>query len=182
MQTRACPPDRRAVALSLALAAALGACSPTFDWREVRPDGSAVAMMFPCRPVRQERTVRVGGSRLPMQLHSCSAGKATFLLAAIDAGGPGDVTPSLDAFRRQAVDNLAGTIADERPFQAPGATPNALSARVRLAGARADGRPVVADAAFFVKGVRLYQASVLGADDAARREAVDTFFGAIRLL
>ena len=37
-------------------------------------------------------------------------------------------------------------------------------------------------AAFFVKGLRLYQATVLGDDDApAAREAADTFFGAIRL-
>jgi hypothetical protein len=181
MQTRASLPDCRAVGPALVLASALSGCSPTFDWREVRPEGSAVAMMFPCRPVRQERTVRVGAATLPMQLHSCSAGDATFLLAGIDAADPGDVTGLLGAFRRQAVDNVAGTATEERPFQAPGATPNPLSARLRIAGVRADQRPVVAQAVFFVKGLRLYQASVLATNDASRREAVDTFFGAIRL-
>jgi hypothetical protein len=35
--------------------------------------------------------------------------------------------------------------------------------------------------AFFVKGLRLYQATVLGDDDPADGETLETFFGSIRL-
>jgi hypothetical protein len=91
------------------------------------------------------------------------------------------VTPLLAAFRVQAAANLGATASELGAFAPPGATPNPQSGRIAFAGARPDGRRVVAQAAFFVKGHRLYQATVLGADDAAGREAVDTFFGAIRL-
>ena len=183
MQTRARHPGVRGAAAAIASAcAATSGCSPTFDWREARPEGSGVAMMFPCRPVKQERTVRVADAARAMKLHSCTAGDALFMLASIDVADPREVTPSLAAFRAQAAANLAGAPTETGPFTPAGATPNPQSARIVIAGTRADGRRVVAQAAFFVKGLTLYQATVLGGgEQAGDRDAVDTFFGAIRL-
>ncbi|MFO1268454.1 MAG: hypothetical protein U1F67_17830, partial [Rubrivivax sp.] len=47
---------RGAVVIAL-LAAALGACSPALDWREVRPAGTAVVALMPCRPNASTRSV-----------------------------------------------------------------------------------------------------------------------------
>ena len=182
MQTRARRRGVRGAAAALAAALAGLACSPTFDWREARPEGSGVAMMFPCRPAKEERTTRLGAAALPMQLHSCSAGGATFSLAAIDTADAADVTATLDALRAQTATNLAGPASEQGAFAPPGATPNPRSARVAIVGARPDGRRVVAQAAFFVKGLRLYRATVLNADVAGGLEAADTFFGAIRVV
>lgn len=164
-----------------ALALGLAACSPVFDWRESRPEGSDAALMFPCRPERHQRTVRLGAATLPMRLDACTAGDAVFSLSVLDVADPAQVTPLLAALREQEIANLSATVAEQRGFAPAGATPNPESARLRMAGKRPDGRPVVADAAFFVKGLRLYQATILGSDKAPGGEAVDTFFGAIRL-
>lgn len=166
-------------ALGGALAIGVAACSPTLDWREARPDG--VVLMFPCRPKQLERTVPLAGAMLPMRMHACSAGGSNFSLAALDVAEPAAVTANLAALRAQLLVNLAGTATEQRPLALPGATPNPESGRERIVGQRPDGSRVVADAAFFVKGLTLYQASVLGSDDGAPSEAVDTFFGAIRL-
>ena len=182
MQTRARRPGVRGAAAALVAATAALACSPTFDWREARPEGSGVALMFPCRPVQEERRTRIGAAVTPIQLHSCAAGGAVFSLAAIDAADPAGVTPMLDAIRLQAAANLAGTATELGAFSPPGATPNPRSARLAIDGKRPDGRHVVAQAAFFVKGLRLFQATVLNADVAGGPQAADTFFGAIRLL
>lgn len=181
MQTRARRPGVRGAAAAIVAAMAASGCAPTFDWREARPEGG-VALMFPCRPVKEERTTGVGATAVPMQIHSCSAGGAIFALAAIDADEPAGVTPMLDALRLQTASNLAGTATEQGAFSPPGATPNPRSARIAIVGSRPDGRRVVAQAAFFVKGLRLYQASVLNADAVGGHEAVDIFFGAIRLL
>ena len=173
------PGVRSAVGAALALVSV--ACSPTFDWREARLDGRGVAMMFPCRPQLQERKVPLGGAIVPMRMHACSAGGASFALAAVDAVDPARVTPELAALRAQVVANLAGAATAAAPLALAGATPNPESARLHIVGRRPDGSRVVADAAFFVKGLTLYQATVLGSDDVPGREAVDTFFGAIRL-
>ena len=182
MQTHARRPDARGVAAVLVAATAVLACSPTFDWREARPEGGGAALMFPCRPVKEERTTRIGATAVPMHLDSCSAGGVVFVLAAVDAVDPAGVAPLIDAFRDQTLANLAGTATTHGAFSPPGATPNPRSERLAIVGSRPDGRRVVAQAAFFVKGLRLYQATVLNADATGGAEAADTFFGAIRLL
>ena len=181
MQRRELQAAVAAPAVALLALLALGACAPALDWRETHPTGSGVVMMFPCRPDRQERTARVGDATLRLQLHSCRAAGATFSLAAADGAEPAQVTSLLGTLRSQALVNLDG-VATEEPLPAiVGATPNAQSALLRIDGRRADGRRVVAHAAFFVKGLRLYQATVLGADQTPGSEALETFFGSIRL-
>ncbi len=175
--------QRRGVAASasaLLLFLALPGCSPTFDWRQSRPEGAGVVMMFPCRPERQERTARVGAAELHLQLHSCRAGGATFSLAMVEGTLPGDVSALLAALRNQALANLRGVASAAALPPVAGATPNEQSGTLRIVGRGADGRPVVAHAAFFVKGVRLYQATVLDTDDAVGDEVIETFFTSIR--
>ena len=179
-----CAPIAPARARLLALVVVvvgLVACSPTFDWREARPLDSGAALMFPCRPDRHERMVVIGTATLRLQLSACTAGKATFSLATADAGDAAQVGPLLSALRSQAIANLGG-MASELPLPAiAGATQNPHSARLRIVGKRPDGRPVVAHAAFFVKGLRLYQATVLDGDEPTGAEALETFFASIRL-
>lgn len=165
----------------LVVALSMLACSPALDWRESRPEGSGVAMMFPCRPERQERPARIGTETLAMRLYSCHAAGSTFALVNADATDPSRVEALLEAWRGQAIANVDGIAAAEATPTIPGATPNAQSARLRIVGKRPDGRRVVAHAAFFVKGLTLYQATVIGAEEPADREAIDTFFGSIRL-
>ena len=181
------PPGRAAVASFGAAVAAIGAalcvaaCAPTFDWREARPDGSGVAMLFPCRPERRERPVRLADSAVVVRLDACGAGGTTFGLAAVDAADPTRVRPLLEALRAQAVANIAGAARIEAPAAVPGATPNPLAERLRIVGRGPDGAAVVEHALFFVKGTTVFQATTLGAVEPADRDTVDTFFGSIRL-
>ena len=157
----------------------LVACAPALDWRESRPPGSGVTMLFPCGPDRHERAVGIAGQQLVMQMDSCSAAGATFSLAFIDAPQVDRVAPLLDALRVSAAQNIAGA-AEPKPFQPPGATPNERAGLLRIAGRLPDGRDVVEHAAFFVRGTRIYQATAIGA--AVSADAVETFFGAIRVV
>ena len=161
-----------------ALLAALAACAPAFDWRDARPEGSGVAMLFPCRPDRHERAVRIGDTERRMQMHSCKAAGATFSLAFVDAAQPTQVAALLAELRAHAAANIGG-VPEARPFAPPGATPNEHSALLQIFGRLPDGRRVTEHAAFFVKGLRLYQATAIG--ESLPAEAVQTFFGAIKV-
>ena len=174
-------PGWRSRARSLAAAtlqAVLAACSPALDWREARPAGSELTMLFPCRPDSDERVVAVAGEPMPMHIHVCRAAGLTFSILFGAIADPAKVTDSLLALRAAAVANIAGAAAVQ-PWQQPGATPNAQSARLRIEGRLPGGRVVVEHVAFFVSGLTLYQATVLG--DTVSQETADTFFGAIRL-
>ncbi len=157
------------------------ACSPTFDWREARPDGSAVTMLFPCRPGQVERTVRVADAAFVMRLHSCNAGGATFSLAVVEARAPERVADVLAALRSQAVANVAGTVVAWPASAVAGAAPDPLAGRARIKGRLPDQRAVVEHVAWFAKGTRAYQATVLGTGRVVDTQTLDTFFDAVRL-
>ena len=162
-------------------AIAAAACSPTFDWREARLEGSAVTMLFPCRPGKVERAVRIGDASVVMQLHSCSAGGATFSLAVADAGAPERVAPLLAALRSQAVANVAGTVFAVPASAVAGASSAALAGRARIDGRLPDQRAVVEHVAWFAAGTRAYQATVLGTDRTVDPQTLDTFFDAVHV-
>ena len=157
---------------------ALAACSPPLDWREARPGGSDVTMLFPCRPEHEERLVAAASEPRPMHLHVCHAAGIAFSLMFGELADPSQVTGALASLKAAAIANIAGT-STAQPWQQSGTTPNAQSVMLRIEGRLPDGRPVVEHAAFFVKGLMLYQATVLG--DAVAAETVETFFAGIRL-
>ena len=169
----------RAAASVLSLLAGLVGCSPALDWREVRPAGSGVAALFPCRPDQHERTVHIAGADRKMQLHSCDAAGATFSLAVVDGAEPAAVEPLLAAMKASVAANLGGQASPAQPFAPPGSTPNPASALLRLTGRLPDGRSVAGGAAFFVHGVRVYQATAIG--EALPEEALGSFFAAIKV-
>jgi hypothetical protein len=173
-------PYRKTSLVALALLAnALFACSPVLDWREFEPEGSGLIVTFPCRPDRHARDVVVAGVKTRMNMLVCAAGDATYALSFIDVAEPSGVTAALADLRAVAAGNLGAVDATPGSLQVPGMTPNTQAARLHLAGLRPDGTALQQQAAFFAKGLRVYQASVLGATLPA--EAYDTFFAGLRL-
>jgi hypothetical protein len=163
----------------LATAAALLACSPTLDWRQLRPEGSGIAMSFPCKPERRARDVMLRGRPLHMDMLSCSAGAATYALAYADLADPAAVGPTLVALREQTAANIGAAPGAPTGLQVAGMTPNPHAGRSAWSGRLPDGGAVQVQAAFFTKGLRVYQASVVGS--AVGGEAVETYFAALDL-
>jgi len=160
------------------LSLALAGCAPALDWREsFLPNGGA-SLMWPCKPRGLERKVVLDGQALALTLHSCTAGGQTWGLAFADVADPARLGPVMHALRAAAAANVGAVAPGEvRPLNVPGATPNAASGRVRLAGRRPTGEPMQMDVAVFSHGTLAFQATVLGtqvADDAS-----DTFFSSI---
>ena len=148
------------------LLAGLGACSPTLDWRETAAEGSGVVAMFPCRPDRHARTVEIAGSKLKMEMLACPAGGATYALAFADVAEPAQVALALSELRAATLRNVQAEPPQVSPAQVRGMTPNTEAVRVAATGRLPDGARVQAHAVFFVKGLRVYQGSVIGAKTA----------------
>ena len=164
--------------LLLLAPALLAGCSPTLDWREVRPDGDAIVAMFPCRPDRHERRLALAAGSVTMHMLVCSAGTATFALSYLDVAAPASVKLAMTELQTVAAANVGAASAPPEPFQLAGATAHTEAGRLRLAGRLPDGTAVKEHAAFFAKGLRVYQASVIGADPGA--DAIDGFFSELR--
>lgn len=156
----------------------LAACAPTLDWREVRPEGSGLQLMLPCRPDVQARPVRLAGQSVPLTLSACSAGGVTWALAMADVVDPGRVGPALDELRLAAAANIGAVPGAPQSLIVSGATPNPGSARVALNGRLPDGQAVQTQFAVFTRGTWVFQATAVGEHLPA--DGVDVFFGALR--
>ena len=155
------------------------ACTPTFDWREIEPEGSGIEATFPCRPDRHQRTVALAGEATPMAMAVCSVAETTFALAFVDVSEPARVGATIAELRAVAVANVGGEPPMVSLRQVRGMTPNPQSAHLKLRGLRPDGTQVRAEAVFFAKGLRVYQATVIGG--VLDSEAVDTFLSSLKL-
>lgn len=164
----------------LLLAGVLCACAPALDWRQVNPSGWQVTASFPCRPSHAQRDIELGGQRVTMFLHACSAADATFALAMADVGDVRSVGPALNELAAAAVRNLAARIDADEPARVQGMTPNREARRLRLSGRLADGRPVVEHVAVFAHGSRVFQLALVGSQ--LTGEVVQPFFDGIRLM
>lgn len=161
-----CGTLRRGVAL-LALAA-LTACSPVMDWREVSLPETPLRAQLPCRPGTFQRDVVVAGSALKLFMLSCEAGGVTFGVASADVADPTHVDAVLAGLADAARHALRGARGDFVAFDLPGGTPFRGTTRARLRGDRPDGVPVDESLRLFARGTRVYQVSAVGASlDAA---------------
>ena len=160
------------------LAVSASACSPTMDWREFEAEGSGVVVSFPCRPDRHARQVQLAAASRQMEMLVCEAGGATFALTFVDVADPASVGATLAELRGSALRNVQAATPQIKPMQVSGMTPNDAAVRMSTAGRLPDGAPVRAHAAFFTRGLRVYQATVIGTEPPL--EAVQTFFDALK--
>ena len=164
----------------LSFACALAACTPTLDWRTVRPDGSGLEALFPCKPAGHARKLTLAGEVVEMTLYACTAGGATYAVGFADVGQPQRVGRALAELSAAAARNIgAAGLPAAAPLRVEGTTPNPQAGRLSLAGRLADGQRVEEQVAVFARGTRVFQATMVGAKLDA--EAVEAFFGALRL-
>lgn len=167
---------RRVAAILFGLIGA--ACAPELNWREWRSDEVGVAQSFPCKPIRQQRQVRLADMTLQLVLHVCDADGVTWALAHASAPDPATVEPLLLALVTASHANVG---AERRPPQAyavPGATPHAGAGRFTFEGSGPQGLPLKAQVLIYAKGLFVVQLTALGPQLSA--EAVDMFFGSAR--
>ena len=168
--------------VSAAVLVGLAACSPALDWRESLAEGSGLVASFPCRPDRHGRPVVLGGKTVQIDMLVCPAADATFAVSFFDVTDPAGIGPALGALREALLSNVQGAVQGPgpqlKPLQIPGMTPNVQSQRLAVIGRKPDGTALHVQAAFFTRGLRVYQAAVIGA--ALPGDAVEPFFAGLK--
>lgn len=158
----------------------LGACSPVLDWREVRPAGTRLLAMFPCKPTAQVRQLQLAGQTVALSLHACAAAGWTWGLAHGDMQDPTLLGAALNELSSTAAANIGAAATQPLALQVPGATPHPASTRLHLAGRRPDGQALQMQMAVFSHGTRVFQTTVLGEREPG--ELAASFFDGLRFL
>ena len=162
-----------------ALVALVGvtACNPTFNWRDVRPDGTRLTLLMPCKPDKAQKTVSLAGQPTELMLLSCEAGGVTLAVAVADMKDATKVAATLSQWQSAALANIkAAPLTAGVAFNLTGLTGGAVL--VKATGQRADGQAVSSQAAYFSQGSQVFQAVIYA--DRIAPDVADTFFSGLK--
>ena len=155
----------------------LGACTPTFNWRDVRIADKGLVALLPCKADRATRSLPLGTESVEIQMAGCEAGNATFAVAHASAGSAAQAEAWLRAWQAATRSQLGDAEVIDVP--AAIARASALPAPWRLEARGASSTHVQWFSQRTTNGVSVYQATILGKPSSP--EAVATFFEGLRL-
>jgi hypothetical protein len=159
-----------------ALAFLLLACTPKFDWREVRGAGAPYSVMLPAKPASQARPINLDGVQVSMTMTAAEAGDVTFAVGTAELPDPAAAQRALAAMKTALVKNIRGTMRHEKTLSLETASAAIEIDAAGLPSAATDDQPRVLVARFIAKDRRVYQLVVTGRERAVSQEAIDTFF------
>ena len=164
----------------LAWTFALAACSPAFNWREVRPEGTSLNLLLPCKPDKAQKVVPLGGRATSLSMLGCDAGGVTFAVAVADVGDAAQAAPVLALWQDLTLANMKAAPGSRQlmALKIPGASAGLPVARLQAQGQRADGTAVSGQAAYFAQGSQLFQVVMYAPQIAP--EVAETFFSSLK--
>ena len=170
----------RPVAALLMAMVVLPACSPTLNWREVRPEGTRLALLLPCKPDKAQKTVSLISPVTPLSMLGCDSGGATFAVAVAQLGEARFAGPALALWKSATLANMKAELplVQSQPLTLPGADLLPAPVVVKAQGRRADGTAVSGQAAYFSQGSQAFQVVLYA--DRITPEMADTFFSSLK--
>ena len=168
-------------AAALAAGLALAACSPAFNWREVRPENTRLKVLLPCKPDKAQKVVPLGGQATTLSMLGCDAGGATFAVVVADVGDAAQAATVLALWQELTLANMKA-VPDTRqliPQKIIGASAAVPIVRVQAQGQRAGGAAVSGQAAYFAQGSQVFQVVMYAPKIAP--DVAETFFSSLKL-
>ena len=153
------------------------ACSPTFNWREVRLDGGGIQTLMPCKPDSAERTVPLGPVPVVLHMASCETGGITYALAWAVLASPTDASDALQDWAAANGRSLRAT--QDSAWEPPPAGGAARVMARALQGQDHAGGHVEARAVYLAQGARIFQVAAYGRVLPA--EHLEPFFSSVQV-
>lgn len=177
---------RAIVVLPLALLAT-PACTPRYNWREIRPADAGCTIALPDKPQTVRRELDFDGQKVAMDMTSTGVGPSLFALGVARLPAAALAPERLEAtvawFRDGLLRNVQGRLTGTQAIAlaAPAGRTVRTAQAVTAQGLIGGGRKAALAARFYVVDDRLYQVVALGAEGEIPSDVVDTFFDSFRL-
>lgn len=169
------PFSLRRVVLFTTAALTLSACNPTYNWREVRGSGAPYSVMLPAKPASFARPINLGGEQTTMTMTAAEVEDVTFAVGTAELPDAAKAQSALNAMKTALLKNIGGTVKQEK-LSGPATAPTEIAIEaVGTPGHDTGDQKRLLFARFVAKDKRVYQAIVIGKENAISREAVDTF-------
>lgn len=158
------------------------ACSPTYNWRELRIPDTPLEVLMPCKPDVAQRPVPLGGQPAMLNMQSCETGGITFAVAWVDVGEEVHAAAAQALLRKAslAAVRVDPARAEDIQLQWTPTLAGVKSARgLQVEGQTLDQKTVRMKVVHFASGQQVFQAAVYGST--LPDEPSTTFFEGLRL-
>lgn len=151
------------------LFAALAACSPKYNWREVHGQGAPYLALFPDKPVTVTRNVNMDGQQVNMTMTAAEVDGVNFAIGSATLADGSQSPALLHTMKMAMLRNIGGKpknadIDGSEDIEATGSRDKDGAAESLLLLGH-----------FTAKGNRVYQVIVLGKESAVVRDEAHTF-------
>lgn len=149
---------------------ALAACSPAFNWRDVRPEGGSVGATLPCKPESAQRTVELAGQPVALRMLSCDVGGLTFAMSQLRVPPSLPLSTVVDAWQQASLASLKVAAGQSQVWEPEVRLPPDSGVQLRgwkAVGMRPDGSAVPAHGVMLARDGEVTQLVVYGPVTAA---------------
>lgn len=162
----------------------LSACSPKYDWREVRSDNAPYVIALPTKPTTHTRDIDLKGIKVSMTMVASEVDGVTFAVGSAELPDSTQAQVSLATMKTAMINNIGGTVKQEKVLTMPqsiNAPGTVALTEIEAVGATANGQNRVLFARFVAKENRVYQLIVIGPEKSVSGDVVATFFSSFKL-
>jgi hypothetical protein len=157
---------------------ALGACSPTYNWREYSSPDARYRVMFPAKPATYTREVDLGSMKVNMTMTAAEVEGTIFAVGSGEAPDAQHAQAALAAMKTALVKNIGGTVTSEKAAAAAGAngaaSTQAAALNIEATGIH-HGAPMRLIGHFESRDKRFYQVIVMGKAKSITPEQTEQF-------
>lgn len=168
-------PRRYPHLIALSCAFLLCACSPKFDWREVRGSDVPYTVLMPAKPASFSRDMQLEGTQFKMEMTGADVDGVSFAIGTAKIEDASKIATVLAAMKNGMINNIHGTIVSEKPGKLE------HSVDVEAHGNLQNGQPVLLVARFITRGPWVYQAVIMGREKAVTPDVIDTFMTSFKI-
>ena len=155
----------------------LGACNPTYNWRDYASPDAPYRVMFPAKPASFTRTIDLDGMQVSMTMTAAEVDGATFAVGAAEAPDEAGARAALPLMQQALMRNIGAGGAQARVR----ADASGKAASEVDATGTSRGTPVHLVGHFEARGKRFYQVIVLGKANAVPPEQIEQFMTSFTL-
>jgi hypothetical protein len=155
------------------------ACTPAFNWREVRFEGSNLKVLMPCKPDQASRQVALqlpaGPQSINLEMQGCEAGGKQFTFGRMAMQDGASATAVMRAWRLASMSAMQATSEQVNELATEVSANRASEQRIRVVTGQHEAQFM-----WFVSANQIYQLAVYApAKDRQLKDVADVYFSGI---
>ncbi|MCX7210825.1 MAG: hypothetical protein NTZ99_10735 [Burkholderiales bacterium] len=154
------------------------ACSPHWNWREVKSNDAPFSVLLPDKPVNHSRNIDLIGLQVTMTMTAAEVDGVNFAVGSIQLPDKTKTEAALNAMQFAMIKNIQGQVREKKIIKMEDVTATQIIAQGRAGNT---AQPLLLAARFVSKDLWVHQVIALGPEKNFPPDAIETFLTSFKL-